>query len=791
MGGEYNEKEFNFCKYRAFVFVCFPVFLFSNSVGALDVIDPISVDQTWSLADSPVNVLNDITVNSGAVLTIDAGVTVKFNENVALTIVDGSLIARGTSQALITFTSNNPAETWRHIKFETAAVDAIYDGGGNYMSGSILEHAVIEKAGNQLGTAFGAIQLSNAHPFLSNLTVQNNSACGIYGDSISQRIVVKDSDIISNTDTANFGGAGIFLDGLAGSEALIQGNTISNNTSTFDGGGISVSNIDVVNIKDNTLSSNQSDTSGGGVYLFGLQDTAASSIEGNVINNNIAMGFGGGMQLDNPGTSLTIVNNKFIDNDGDQGGGLQIENDPTGQIVISKNYFVGNNAGDNGGSMNIEAGTHTLLHNIFYLNTSSTHAAGLDIHSGFDLQTGLSTVVNNVFANNVSPVQPLNLPGVGVFNSNAVIANVMTQTTGTREGIAFQDIPSATGNLFAYNDVNTKNFISFVDPLAVDLPNFTGNNFLENTSGFLLANVLSTSVDATNNWWGTTDQVEIDSFVFTTSAIDTLTPAQLPLTSTPVSPPTGVSVVAGVSEISVSWDADVSGYTVYWGAESAPDYTDSQAVGNVTSFIIPSLIPGSYFVAVTADDGGAVDDSTTFINERQTTGNESWFSTEQQATLFGTDLALSIVASSSTVSVGGAVTFTVTVTNNGPITANNIVVSAAIPVNASFVSASTGCATNAGTVSCSVAALASTAPDNTISFAVTLNAPDTVGVLSLSASVTANEFDLNTANDIISIDTTVNAASGGGGGIFSPWLLLLVLFSELIQRRRYILKNQQ
>jgi len=83
-----------------------------------------------------------VVVSSGVTLTIEPGVTVKFDSGKALQI-RGELVAQGTSVSPITFISSasSPAAgDWVHLSFLSSATSAFLDGIDNYVFGSILEH---------------------------------------------------------------------------------------------------------------------------------------------------------------------------------------------------------------------------------------------------------------------------------------------------------------------------------------------------------------------------------------------------------------------------------------------------------------------------------------------------------------------------------------------------------------------------------------------------------------------------------------------------------------------------
>lgn len=124
---------------------------------------------------------------------------------------------------------------------------------------------------------------------------------------------------------------------------------------------------------------------------------------------------------------------------------------------------------------------------------------------------------------------------------------------------------------------------------------------------------------------------------------------------------------------------------------------------------------------------------------------------------------------------GTAGTFTLDLKNAGPTLARNVRVTAQLPAGATNITTSTAagsCSVIGQEVACTIANFSA---DGTAS--ITLNATTAnVGDFIVQASVTATEADVNTANNSMTVQSTVNASSSsgsGGGGSFS--LLLLAL----------------
>ena len=95
------------------------LFMFTMHVAAYNISGPVTRDTVWTRSDGPYLVNETVLVKEGVVLTIQAGVTVRFDNGTGIE-VEGTLIARGNESSPILFTSNqtNPHEgDWTGITF--------------------------------------------------------------------------------------------------------------------------------------------------------------------------------------------------------------------------------------------------------------------------------------------------------------------------------------------------------------------------------------------------------------------------------------------------------------------------------------------------------------------------------------------------------------------------------------------------------------------------------------------------------------------------------------------------
>jgi uncharacterized repeat protein (TIGR01451 family) len=122
----------------------------------------------------------------------------------------------------------------------------------------------------------------------------------------------------------------------------------------------------------------------------------------------------------------------------------------------------------------------------------------------------------------------------------------------------------------------------------------------------------------------------------------------------------------------------------------------------------------------------------------------------------GADVSVAMTAAPSPVTQGANLTYTITVTNSGPLAATSVTMTDALPAGATFVSAVTSVGTCSGTttVTCTLGTMNSAATA-TITLVVTAT---TSGTLTNTASVTSTTPDPNALNNSATSNTTVSGS---------------------------------
>ncbi len=300
---------------------------------------------TWTLADSPFNVVGDITIPNGDVLVIEPGVEVSMQGHYRITVsADATLLAAGTSTSPILFTAANPATGWFGLRILEASDD------------TVIRHCIIEHARKTSGSW------------------QDMRGGGIYVDHCSPTIVGNElRDNYTRNANANGAGGGICVAYCSG---LIADNYIHDNVSD-SGGGICIMEYGTPIVRDNVVTNNNAYYAGGGMY-FGARSTPV--VDRNVIMYNWSAGWGGGginswTSYYFYSTFATVRNNVVAKNTtSTDGGGLYCRYD---KCVLQNNVIADNTAASRGGgvyAINAQFDQPEVTSSILWGNTAAQGA---------------------------------------------------------------------------------------------------------------------------------------------------------------------------------------------------------------------------------------------------------------------------------------------------------------------------------------------------------------------------------------------------------------------------------
>jgi len=390
----------------------------------------INTDTTWSpSACDPYIVTGNLSVRPGVMLTIEPGTTVKFNSPKVLAVA-GTLVARGTAESLITFTSNQSslaAGDWGYIHFADSSTDATFDGDGNYTGGSIIQYAVIEYAGGASVSDNGALRIEASSPFIDHNIIQDNQDDGIHIWSAS-------APHITGNNITTSSGDGIHAND---SDVTISGNTTARNA----GYGIHVrygfhNQSRTAAISNNTVTRN----TGYGIHVYydHWNDNNVATISDNTVTNNIGPGISVYYNLWDDNNTAKVSGNTITGNSASNGGGIHVDysyNDNI-TVTISCNTITGNSA-SNGGGIYIIHGNPIIQNNTIISNTATQVNRG----GGIYLCDGCRPTINdnNLYANMTG--DPANIPN-NLYNGNTytgVAVNAENNYWGTTDPAVIED----------------------------------------------------------------------------------------------------------------------------------------------------------------------------------------------------------------------------------------------------------------------------------------------------------------------------------------------------------------
>ena len=424
--------------------------LSSSVLGMTEVGGPIFSDTIWDLAGSPYIVTSSVVVGFDSTLTIEPGVEVRVSPGLGIQVGSdgfgaGALVARGTAVDPILITSNvsdpdvpQPGD-WNDILFSVEAIDAVFDENDVYVSGSFIEHCVIEYAGGGNNTT-GTITIDNSTPYFRDVEIRDSSRTGIRGRDLTaaERLRIEDCEI-HDCETSGQQGAAIYI--IGGNNHVLEGLTIYNNQTTQQGGGIYIQNATGVSFTNSTLNGNSTSSNGGGFYGTNLPNFVATNI--NLLNNSSSSY--GGLYADGNGhqlTDLTITGNTA---NSDFGG--MLVNSPNG--LIQDSTITDNVANDQAGGVGLQGTGITMDNCVISNNISNRQGGGLWVSAS-------SAEISNCMVTNNQNVNS-NGTGGGLYhnsgNSTTYLNTVISNNSSAQHGGGVY-LNGGTGTTFTNCEIN-------------------------------------------------------------------------------------------------------------------------------------------------------------------------------------------------------------------------------------------------------------------------------------------------------------------------------------------------
>ncbi len=533
----------------------------------------LNADSTLTLAGSPYIVTGNLVMSNGFTLTINPGVTVKFNANVSMLIL-GQLKANGTSIAPITFTANTNSPSagfWGGISFGANSSVTSVDANGNYVSGPIVNNAIIEYAGSVTSGVFGSIALTGlASPYITNSEIRFGAYPGIYSKNGTSPVYIKNTyvhDCAAGTSTGSY----------TNSAAGINIQTSTNATT-----------IDNCMISKNT---------GAGIAVVNNSAFFARITNNQIFqNNNSVTGNGGGIYYN---CRAKILNNKIYKNTATTGAGV---------------YSITNISTLSGGSLSSN----------FIFGNSGTNGSGFF--------GAMDSATKNVFAYNSAVNDILKVNRNQYNNHNQYINNsapIVLNYTGTFNTLALNRNAFSNNKSGSTNTAMVK-FEGTYPSSAIE------NNFMSNT-GFtyfmqLLNNDNTIIAPVQNCFWKTTGVLSssaIQAIVY--DVLDDINQGQINFSPYQTNPRLDCPISAVIQPLKaiigdsvlVYWNRktgeDLAGYKIYYGGTAAGIFAKSVNVVNDT-FCKISVLENIDSIGVSAFTTAATQTSADFIS-----GTQSWY----------------------------------------------------------------------------------------------------------------------------------------------------------------------
>jgi uncharacterized repeat protein (TIGR01451 family) len=672
----------------------------------------------------------------------------------------------------------------------------VADSGAAHITGSRFEGNVITRTSAISSFTSGGGLGVDGRAFITHTVVQSNTATqgggmGFGGNSIALARWVTVTHNLAKYHTFAEGGGVTGAGDVEMRDSLIAHNVVTA-PNYAAGGGISrydgTLRLTNVEIRHNEVQAQFTATGGGGAFGGGQAHLTQTQVLSNVARSAKSGAFNGG--LNNLATlrvvTSTIAHNRAVGNSSSGSGGLG--NKGTAEVIDSRiednlvTDLDGNVTGSAGGISNGGSGTLTVRRSSIVGNQAST-AAAIDTYED-DGNHPTTRIVNSTVSGNSSTGGGSNV----ILTGTAYLTHT-TIASNTGGGLAYLGVNvNAYGVLIAYNSYDCTSwvnnavlnatdslssgggcpsgFITNADPLLEPLASNGGEtpNHALKPGSPALEGVATCGAGEDQRGVSRPQGQACDIGAFEMNATNLAVSKSV----TPTNPQTGdvltyTIIVTNLSSVgaelvvltdTLSEGANFGG-VVYAGGFTLASSTSSQVV--FTNTVLNANTSVTIVFTVTATQGGLVTNTVTVTSGRpdsDLSDNTAQVTTTVQAIA---DLALAKAAAGGTAVAGQPFTYTLTITNNGPDTATQVVITDALSSGAVFSAVVTS--TNQASLTHSFVGAQAT-------FTVTNIAPNTVFtiVYTVLPPVNGGVFS-NTA--VISSSTPTDPSSGNdiaGGG---------------------------
>ena len=461
--------------------------------AATNVTGIIYSDATWTKANSLYTLTGPVAVNVGVTLTIEPGASVDLNGYYIQ--VNGTLIARGTAAEEIRFSNGQ-------IKFTDVSVEWSEQTG----SGCIIEQAILDKT---------SLYSSNS------LKIRGSSINEDYSDSVQLFL----------------GGPSVLTDNVikgaveVKGAALISGNTITGRVTAGDSSTIMNNLITQGEITFRTTNKAYAIRAGIGSMISGNTVTGVANpaypvptgelaaicgYDNSVISNNEVTGTIGGQP--------SVISNNII-----TGGGFNSDwgGQATSAIyavdIYSNSSTISDNSitGTTGAAINFNDGSSTISDNTIIgdirggSDSTQTTIAHNTIEGRIGVFQGPLAIFDNVISNGALNCGGSDVSihdnviyycenGIGVFEGTATIERNVITKNGI--GISIETQAVIRGNTISENNIGIE--LNNVQSVTIEYNN------IQNSTQNSVYLATSSNIEASNNWWGTTDTQEISNSIF-------------------------------------------------------------------------------------------------------------------------------------------------------------------------------------------------------------------------------------------------------------------------------------